>query len=410
MLLDRIDKEPTDRSRVIVDMSWWLDQGEIITGIISQEVIQGMAGWSEAPYPPRGDFPPPYDPTPLVMLNPALDATKKQLVVFVEFGTAGVAYTLRFVLLGTSQREITVEVGVQVTGVPPEEPKPLPNPPSEAAGQQPGDLYLNIKGGTMQGPLYLFESPKYPTEAVTKNYVDSLTWAAGPFMPEAGGAFTGPVAMQDTLTLHPLDPVNPLEATPKQYVDGKVASMSTAYLPLVGGTLLGPLLLNANPTQTFEAVTKQYVDGLVGGPFVLQSGGTMTGLLLLSGNPAAPTGAATKQYVDGLVRTAQRRLLQWNAGNVLADGTVYFEYSAPYAGTIQALTYATGAGSFNVSVQINGANVTGLNAVLVNSATPATANATGTNTFAAGANITAVLTGTAGAPTGVILSLALLLS
>ena len=32
------------------------------------------------------------------------------------------------------------------------------------------------------------------------------------------------------------------------------------YLPLLGGTLSGPLLLAANPTQALEAVTKQYID------------------------------------------------------------------------------------------------------------------------------------------------------
>ena len=32
------------------------------------------------------------------------------------------------------------------------------------------------------------------------------------------------------------------------------------YLPLLGGSLTGPLLLAANPTQALEAVTKQYTD------------------------------------------------------------------------------------------------------------------------------------------------------
>src|SRR6478735_9382954 len=98
MLLDRVDKEDTDHTRIITDLAWWLDEGETIADIVSAEVIQGMGGWSEAPYPPP-DSPPPYDPTPVVLTTVALDASKKQVIVFVQFGTAGVAYTLQFVVL-----------------------------------------------------------------------------------------------------------------------------------------------------------------------------------------------------------------------------------------------------------------------------------------------------------------------
>ena len=54
----RVYKEPPDITRIVVDMAWWLDVNEIITQIVSSEVIQGMSGWSEAPYPPP-DSPPP---------------------------------------------------------------------------------------------------------------------------------------------------------------------------------------------------------------------------------------------------------------------------------------------------------------------------------------------------------------
>lgn len=174
MLLDRIDKADTDQTRAVLDMTWWLDPGEVISQVVSAEVIQGMSGWSEAPYPPRGDLPPPYDPTPVLMPTVVLDASQKQLVVFVEFGTPGVAYTCQFVLEGTSARRITVELGVQVTGVPLKQPMPLPPPPSEAAGQGPVAAYVNIEGATMKGPFYLVHDPQYPTEAATKAYVDAL--------------------------------------------------------------------------------------------------------------------------------------------------------------------------------------------------------------------------------------------
>ena len=179
MLIDRIDKAPSDYTRIIEDMTWWLDAGETLGEFISVEIIPGMSGWTEAPYPPP-DSPPPYDPTPLLMPIYQFDSTGKLFFAFVSFGTAGVAYTLRFVLRGSSSRVITVEVGVQVTGMPPEQPLPVPIPPSQAAGQEPGEQGLNIQGGTMQGPLYLFQNPQYPTEAVTKNYVDTMSVGAPP--------------------------------------------------------------------------------------------------------------------------------------------------------------------------------------------------------------------------------------
>jgi len=48
------------------------------------------------------------------------------------------------------------------------------------------------------------------------------------------------------------------------------------YLTLAGGTLTGPLLLNANPTDPLGAVTKQYAD-----LFLPLAGGTTTGPVTL---------------------------------------------------------------------------------------------------------------------------------
>jgi hypothetical protein len=93
-------------------------------------------------------------------------------------------------------------------------------------------------------------------------------------------------------------------------------------------------------------------------------------------------------------------------GAIVANDTIWLAYDAPYAGTINALTYFTGNGSFSVAIQINGTNVTGLSAVAVSSATPATTNATAANTFTAGQRITAVITSATGSPTDVVLSLA----
>jgi hypothetical protein len=97
--------------------------------------------------------------------------------------------------------------------------------------------------------------------------------------------------------------------------------------------------------------------------------------------------------------------IQWVTGAVVTADTVYFAYVAPYAGTINSMTYFCNTGSYTVAVQINGTPVTGLGAINNNSGTPATTAATGANTFAAGAIIEGVITSPSGSPTDTLMSL-----
>jgi hypothetical protein len=113
---------------------------------------------------------------------------------------------------------------------------------------------------------------------------------------------------------------------------------------------------------------------------------------------AAPSGGVTP-------RNAARLQLAWDTGALVANDTVYFVYDAPYAGTINSLTYFTGAGSFTCNVQIAGTSVTGLGAVAVSSATAATVAATAANTFSVGQRIGVVITAATGSPTDALLSL-----
>ena len=108
---------------------------------------------------------------------------------------------------------------------------------------------------------------------------------------------------------------------------------------------------------------------------------------------------------DIQARNEARLQSQWVNASTVSDDTVWW-WDMPYAGTISTLKYFTGNGSFNVAIRVNGTTVTGLSAVAVSSATPATATATAANTFAAGDNITAVITGSTGSPTDALLSLA----
>jgi hypothetical protein len=113
---------------------------------------------------------------------------------------------------------------------------------------------------------------------------------------------------------------------------------------------------------------------------------------------AAPSGGVT-------ARNAARMQLAWDTGAVVANDTLYFVYDAPYGGTVNSMTYFTGNGSFTCNVQIAGTSVTGLAAVAVSSATPATATATAANTFTAGQRIGVVITAATGSPTDALLSL-----
>jgi hypothetical protein len=151
--------------------------------------------------------------------------------------------------------------------------------------------YLPKTGGTLTGALTLPANPTLALQATPKQYVDSavsgVTAAASlvvgtptggnkgagslnsqtiyingtlldttKYLPFTGGAMTGVLSLS-------ADPVNPLEASTKRYVDNTEATINANfanYLPKTGGTLTGPLTLPANPTLALQAATKSYVD------------------------------------------------------------------------------------------------------------------------------------------------------
>jgi hypothetical protein len=104
-------------------------------------------------------------------------------------------------------------------------------------------------------------------------------------------------------------------------------------------------------------------------------------------------------------RNAARMQLAWDNPAIVVNDTVFFLYDVPYAGTINSMTWFTGAGSFTANVQIAGTSVTGLAAVNVNTATATTTTATAANTFTAGQRIGLVITAATGSPTDALLSL-----
>ena len=72
-----------------------------------------------------------------------------------------------------------------------------------------------------------------------------------------------------------------VQSVSKSYVDQLVSNLAPTaanYLPLAGGSLAGPLTLNADPSGSTQATTKHYVDQAVA-TAVPVAGGTVTGTL-----------------------------------------------------------------------------------------------------------------------------------
>lgn len=109
----------------------------------------------------------------------------------------------------------------------------------------------------------------------------------------------------------------------------------TSYVSKSGDTMNGPLTLAGNPLDPLHAATKQYVDGLLENNSqmtqllssyaqtsyvnqqlnlkVNKSGDTMVGPLTLNQAPVQPSHAATKQYVDGVSQNTQLQIDQLQA-------------------------------------------------------------------------------------------------
>ena len=144
---------------------------------------------------------------------------------------------------------------------------------------------LSTTGGTMTGPLVLNADPVLPLEASTKAYVDQ---AANTALPRTGGTVTGVLSLVNS-------PILPNHAATKLYVD----TVADTRLPVSGGTMAGVLNLEGDPVLPLQAAPKQYVDERV-----LRSGDVMSGPLTLSADPVAVGHAATKRYVDVQVAAA----------------------------------------------------------------------------------------------------------
>jgi hypothetical protein len=70
---------------------------------------------------------------------------------------------------------------------------------------------------------------------------------------------TGPVAIA-SIKSTVLPATVALQTVTKSYVDTSIANVTTAYVPIAGGTMTGPLVLPGDPVSSLQAADKHYVD------------------------------------------------------------------------------------------------------------------------------------------------------
>ena len=180
---------------------------------------------------------------------------------------------------------------------------------TESVGSLPGASvmgWVSFHGGNPDFPVWMGSQAGGGPAGITEAQADLR------YVMLSGGTMLGPLVLQA------LAPTVDLHAAPKGYVDTQVATRLTEaaatglYVRKVGDQMTGPLTLpNANPTHGDHAARKAYVDaqvaaGVAGGLtqaaadllYINVAGDTMNGALTLSGAPTNPNHAATKTYVD----------------------------------------------------------------------------------------------------------------
>jgi hypothetical protein len=188
-LVSRVVKETTDKVRRTVDFTPVFDVGETILEVQAVTITLGNTGWSTQPFPRV----PPADPTPLKLDSTTVVNAATAVQVFLESGSPGNVYTVQGIVIGTSTRVWTFEIGVQITGAPLVLPPPLPLPSTNDA--------LPLGGGTMLGPLLLQADPTAPLGAATKQYVDTdMAVIVGDLASEATARAAEDVVLQNQIT------------------------------------------------------------------------------------------------------------------------------------------------------------------------------------------------------------------
>ena len=105
--------------------------------------------------------------------------------------------------------------------------------------------------------------------------------------------------------------------------DGVLSNITdlSRYLPLSGGTMEGPLTLQADPQLPLQAATKRYADNIFSRENFLKADGSIT--MVTGYEPSDPFSIATKQFVENnglpIGGTANQILTKQSATNQDAD-------------------------------------------------------------------------------------------
>lgn len=217
-----------------------------------------------------------------------------------------------------------------------------------------------------------------PYASASSTTINSATQAALDLkLALSGGTMVGFIILN-------ADPTSALHPTTKQYVDaadGALSTLISGKLSTAGGTLTGFLTLNADPTSALHPASKQYVDA-ADTLRLLLAGGSMSGFITLHADPTSALHAATKQYVDdggyqttvGGSSTYGGKVVRTTTGGLIDSSLL--PISGSYQGTVD-LTAAYALGAYSVgdyfAVSVSGTVNASWNTHLTGS--PATAGA-----------------------------------
>ncbi len=144
--------------------------------------------------------------------------------------------------------------------------------------------------GLYMGQLWNYNTNEYFWNGTVWKKIDTDS------LPLTGGTVTGPIVLNVSPTLSS-------HLTNKLYVDNEITTK--ALLVASGGTVSGHISLSLVPSSGNHLTNKTYVDNALSTQysnvvtnFVMKSGGTLTGFLTLHSNPTSNMHAVTKQYVD----------------------------------------------------------------------------------------------------------------
>ena len=377
-----IRKESADVCRLVIDLTiagtvlptlnpgeganyQWLNT-ETVTGFQTPVVTAGPGLWSSAPLP---TFPLPTDPSPVTVKSATVVDSNTAFQLFIQSGTAGNVYTVSTTIQDSVGRFVTLEVAVIIAGTPAVVTTPIATVPPGA---------LPLLGGTMLGPLYLFESPLTGTEAATKAYVDASI---------ANGFTTSNISATGTLLVAGATTLHALAATSGTFSSTLAVTGATTLIGGVAGNMLATGNVSAGGTlgvtgaatlsSTLAVTGNTTVGGTlgvtsnatVGGTLGVTGAATLSSTLAVTGNTTVggTLGVTSNATVGGTLGVTGATTLAAATTTTLAASGLFTPASgvgikgslvALQAGSIGETIQATGSGSFADATPTNLASIT----------------------------------------------------